>query len=101
MGKLREFVKEDKIENFPKTKEEIKQIYCFASEIDKKIYDAMMCMSYIIRFKVHRRDNTKSSDASSTSEIHKSEKISLRLVQQDFFKDEYKRLIKGEEIKDR
>ena len=57
-------------------------------------------MSYIIRLKVHRRDNTKLSDASSTSEIHKSEEINLKLVQQDCFNDEYKQLIKGEEIKD-
>ena len=57
-------------------------------------------MSYIIRFKVHRRNNTKLNDGPSTSEIHKSEEINLKLVQQGYFKEEYKRLIKGEEIKD-
>lgn len=49
---------------------------------------------------MHRWNNTKLSDASSTSEIHKSEEINLKVVQKDFFKDEYKWLIKGEEIKD-
>ena len=50
---------------------------------------------------MHHRNNTKLSDASSTSEIHKSEEINLKVVQQDFFKDEYKWLIKGEEAKER
>ena len=90
----------------PKTKEEIKQIFCFTNKIDKKIelFLNVMCVSYIIRFKVNRRNNKKLSDTSNTSEIHYSEKINSKLVQQDFFKDKYtytRILIKGEEIKDR